>query len=79
MTSEMTVGARETMRMLERGLLEEVLLARDSDSFVTRPFMETAKLRQVKITFIDSKKSLGNICSIAHGAAVAGKIRRDGR
>ena len=75
MTSEMTVGTRETMRMLEKNLLEEILIARDSDFFVVRPVMEAAELRHIRITYIDTKKSLGHICGIDSGAAVAGKLR----
>ena len=75
MTSEMTVGTRETMRMLEKNLLEEILIARDSDFFVVRPVMEAAELRHIRITYIDTTKSLGHICGIDSGAAVAGKLR----
>ena len=74
MTAEMTIGARETLRMLEKGRLSEILIARDSDNFVTRPVLEAAELRHIKITCIDTKKSLGSICGIAKGAAVAGRL-----
>ena len=79
MISEMTVGARETLRMLEKGHLKEVLVARDSDRFVVRPVIETAEQRRVKVTYIDTKKSLGSICGIGNGAAVAGMIREKKR
>ena len=78
MTTEMTAGVRETMRMLEKNLVDEILIARDSDFFVTRPVIEAAEHRHVRVTYIDTKKSLGHICGIANGAAVAGKLRRSG-
>ena len=76
MTTEITAGSRETLRMLEKNLLDEILVARDSDYFVVRPLIEAAKHRHVRVTYIDTKKSLGHICGIGSGAAVAGKVRR---
>lgn len=78
MTSKMTAGVRETMRMLEKNLIDEILIARDSDFFVTRPVIEAAEIRHIKVTYIDTKKSLGHICGISNGAAVAGKFRQNG-
>ena len=75
MGTEMTVGIRQTMRMLEKDLICEVLIAQDSDHFVTRPVIEAAEQRDVEITYIDTKKKLGHICGIETGAAVAGKLR----
>ena len=72
-----TVGVRQTMRKLEKDQLEEVLIACDSDVFVTRPIEEAARSRNVRIKYIDSKKILGHICGIEIGTAVAGILRSE--
>lgn len=73
--SELTAGLRQTMRMLEKGMLEEVYIARDADNFVKRPVMEAAQARGIPVKYIDNKRTLGHICGVAKGTAVAGLPR----
>ncbi len=71
MEQKLTVGVKQTMRLLEQNLASEVLIAQDADYFVIRPGLEEAKRRQVEIRFVDSRAALGRICGISIGAAVA--------
>ena len=75
MSKEMTAGIKETMKMLEKGGLSEVMIAGDADHFVVRPVIETAEQRSVKITYIDTKRNLGRMCGVYTGAAVAGVLK----
>lgn len=70
----MVVGAKQTMRMLEKGRLSEVYLAKDADRFVTKPLQKMATDKGVRIVFEDSRVKLGHKCGIDIGAAVAGRL-----
>ncbi|MGI6205129.1 MAG: ribosomal L7Ae/L30e/S12e/Gadd45 family protein [Anaerovoracaceae bacterium] len=75
MAEELVAGVKQTMRMLERGRLSEVMVAGDADHFVTRPVVESAELRHVKVTHIDTKRTLGHMCGLDTGTAVAGVLK----
>lgn len=72
MLTNVTVGIKQTMRMLEQNRLSEVFVAKDADYFVIRPLIEIADARGVPITYIDTRRELGRMCGIEIGAAVAG-------
>jgi large subunit ribosomal protein L7A len=75
MTEGMTAGIKQTLRMLERGMLSEIMIAGDADHFVVRPAVQMAEFRNVKITYIDTKRNLGRMCGLDTGTAVAGVLR----
>ncbi len=69
------VGLRQTSKLLERGELEEVLIAADADLFATKAVLAEAEARGVKVTRVKSKRVLGRELGIDISAAVAGRIR----
>lgn len=69
------VGLRQTSKLLERGELEEVLIAADADLFATKAVLAEAEARGVKVTRVKSKRVLGRELGIDSSAAVAGRIR----
>lgn len=76
MTAKVTVGIKQTMRMLEQNRLSEVFVAQDADYFVIRPLIEMADSRGIPITYIGTRRKLGRMCGIEIGAAVAGREKQ---
>ena len=72
----MVVGAKQTLRMIEHGLVREVYIAGDADAYVTRHVIEAARADRVPVKYVESMKKLGSICGIDIGAAVAGDLKQ---
>ncbi len=70
--SGITVGMKQTLRMLEKNKLKAVYAANDADQYVTRPVIEAAEAVGVDVIYVGSKKSIGSRFGIETGAAVAG-------
>jgi large subunit ribosomal protein L7A len=63
------IGTKQTVRALKNGLIQEVIIAEDADSFLTAKVADTAKELNVPITYVDSMRMLGKACGIDVGAA----------
>ena len=73
--SKVIVGAKQTLRLLEDGSIQEVLIARDADSYVTRQILEVARNQSVPIQYVDSMKRLGKEYGVSIGAATVGILK----
>ena len=73
--SNMVVGVKQTMRLAEQGKLEQLYVADDADTYVTRPVEEVAESMGIPLTHVESRKKLGHLCGIDIGAATAGVIK----
>ena len=69
---KMVVGIKQTMRMIERGMVKNIYIAQDADFFVTRAIIEAALAANIPIISVESKKDLGRMCGIEIGTATAG-------
>lgn len=69
-----TVGARQTLRALHRGVARVVYVARDADPEVTRPIVELSQKLAVELVYVESMQALGRACGIDVGASAAALI-----
>ncbi len=71
---KLVVGVKQTMRMLEKGMVSNIYVAEDADFFVTRTVIEAATAADIPIIPVESKKELGRMCGIEIGTATAGTL-----
>ncbi len=74
MEDNMVAGARQTMRMLEKGRIGEIYLAKDADLFITMPLLKMAEDMGIRVVNEYSRAELGRKCGIDKGAAAAGRF-----
>ena len=72
---EKTVGAKQTMKGLERGTVSSVFLAVDSDERVIAPILALATEKGVAVERSYTMEELGKACHIKVKAAAVGIIR----
>lgn len=73
-TSTMSIGTKQTFRMVELGKAKEVFIAKDADPRITIKVINLCKKMEVKVTQVESMKVLGKACGIEVGAALAAAI-----
>jgi large subunit ribosomal protein L7A len=69
-----SIGTKQTTRMVELGQALEVFVARDADPRITLKIINLCKKMRIKITYVDSMKQLGRACGIEVGAAMAAVV-----
>jgi large subunit ribosomal protein L7A len=69
-----SVGTKQTLRMVELGKATEVYVAKDADPKITLKIVDLCKKQGVKVIYVDSMKSLGKACGIEVGAAMAATV-----
>jgi large subunit ribosomal protein L7A len=70
-----TVGTKQTLKALQKGLAEVVYVARDADERVVREILNLSKDKNVEVVYADSMARLGQACGIQVGAASAAVLR----
>ncbi|HEY0828175.1 MAG TPA: ribosomal L7Ae/L30e/S12e/Gadd45 family protein [Bacilli bacterium] len=68
---KLCIGAKQTAKLIELGMANEVFIAKDADPRVTLKITNLCKKTGMNVTYVDSMKQLGKACRIAVGAAVA--------
>lgn len=68
---KMTVGTKQTIRLVELGKAAEVYVAKDADPRITGKIEALCSKAGVRMTWVDSMKQLGKTCGIDVGAAMA--------
>lgn len=66
-----SIGTKQTTKMVELGKASEVFVAKDADPRVTAKIVNLCKKTGVQVTYVDSMKQLGKACGIEVGAAIA--------
>lgn len=69
-----SIGTKQTTRMVELGQALEVFVAQDADPRITLKIINLCKKMGVKVTYVDSMKQLGKACGIEVGAAMAAVV-----
>lgn len=64
------IGIKQSTRAVKAGNAKMAYVARDADSFVREPFIDTCRKNNVPVTFVETCKELGTACGIDVGAAV---------
>ncbi len=69
------VGAKETLKQVIAGHATAVYIARDTDAKVVATIIQECERRQIPFDYVDTMKSLGEMCGIAVSAASAALIQ----
>jgi len=69
-----TVGSKETLKAIEKGLAKVVYVARNADRHVIDPIILASNKKGVPVIEVDSMLSLGKACRIDVGSASAAII-----
>lgn len=71
---KISIGTKQTTKMVELGKANEVFVAKDADPRITMKIVNLCKKMGVMVTYVDSMKLLGKACGIEVGAAVAAAV-----
>lgn len=66
---EIIVGTKQTLKALEGGEVQEMIVASDADERIVSKVKIVAQQLDIPITTVDSMKKLGIACGIEVGAA----------
>lgn len=69
--TNISIGIKQTTRMVELGKSTEVFIAKDADPRITIKMVALCEKMGVTVTCVNSLKLLGKACGIDVGAAVA--------
>ena len=69
-----TVGAKQTLKALNKGLARTVFVASDADQHVLKPILELCREKGIEVVAVDSMKVLGKACHIDVGCATCAII-----
>lgn len=72
LTAKKTVGTKETLRMVEKGLCKAVFVAKDANPEIIKPLLEACEKNGVEVISVDNMSYLGECCGIKVAAASAG-------
>ena len=68
--SKTIIGTKQAVKAMHAGLVSELIVALDADSWVTDPAILLAKEIGIPIAIVESKSELGKACGINVGTAV---------
>lgn len=66
-----TVGTKQTVKAVEKGLAQVVFVARNADERVVDPLVRLCQERGVEVAWADDMAALGKACGIEVGTASA--------
>lgn len=64
------IGTKQAVKAIRARIVTEVIIAQDAEERIIRPVVENAELHRIPVTYVDSRKKLGEACGIAVGATV---------
>ncbi|MFA5383696.1 MAG: ribosomal L7Ae/L30e/S12e/Gadd45 family protein [Eubacteriales bacterium] len=66
-----TVGSKQTLKAIKRGQVKVVYIALDAEKQVTQVILQVCQSQGIPVVEIETMYSLGRICGIEVGCAVA--------
>lgn len=69
-----TVGTKQTLKALDKGLAKKVFIASDAERHVVKPLILICREKGVPVIGVDTMKNLGKACGIEVGCASAAII-----
>ncbi|HWO78586.1 MAG TPA: 50S ribosomal protein L7ae-like protein [Bacillus sp. (in: firmicutes)] len=72
---EIVVGTKQTVKAIQKGRVQAVILAADADPRVINPVLTAAEEHGVQIHQVDSMQKLGKACGIDVKASAVGIIK----
>ena len=76
MKAQKTIGTKQTLKAIEKGIVEIVYIAKDAEHKVTNPVADFCKQKNITVEYVDTMAELGNACGIDVGAATAAILRK---
>lgn len=73
--ADKTVGVKQTIKAVQKGIAVYVYVARDADRKVVSNLEEMCRTQNVPLKYAESLKQLGKACGIDVGASAVGVIR----
>jgi len=70
-----TVGAKQTLKAVERGHAQAVYIARDAERRVVEPVTAACRIRGIPVMEVESMQVLGKLCGIDVGCACASLLK----
>jgi large subunit ribosomal protein L7A len=70
--SILRIGTKQTIKAVEQGEIDQVIVAKDADSRITGKIVHLCLKQRIPVTYVDSMKALGKACGIEVGAAMVG-------
>lgn len=64
------IGTKQAVKAIRAEIVTELIIAKDAEERVITSVTEEAMLHGIHISYVDSKKKLGEICGIQVGTAV---------
>ena len=65
------VGLRQSIKQIENKNVSKAIVAKDTDSYILNPFVSLCESEGIEISYVESKKELGKMCSLDVPAAIA--------
>ena len=65
-----TVGLKQSLKALQSGEVETVVIARDADEKIIEEVSVVCDKNGIKVAYVDEMKKLGKACNIDVGASV---------
>ncbi|HHV07966.1 MAG TPA: 50S ribosomal protein L7Ae-like protein [Firmicutes bacterium] len=69
-----TVGTKQTLKAVQKGIARRVYVAKDAEPHVVNPVLTLCQESDIPCDYADSMKALGRACGIQVGAAAASII-----
>lgn len=73
--SRRTVGTKQTLKAVQKGLTQAVFVAEDADQQMIVSLTEICSEKGVTLTLVATMKELGEACGIQVGAASAAVLK----
>ena len=70
-----TVGYKQTLKRIEKGVAQKVYIARDAEEKILRPIVELCQAMGIPIVEVDSMAELGKASGIQVDCAVAAVLK----
>lgn len=67
--SKKTVGTKQTLKAVQKGIAVKVFIARDAEPHVVMPVYDLCLEKNIEVVKVDSMAELGQACGIDVGTA----------
>lgn len=74
---EKTVGTKQTLKALKKGLVKEVFVAENAERHVIEPIFTACLEKGIPVVRVETMKALGKACGIKVGCASAAIIKEE--
>ncbi|MGD9678256.1 MAG: 50S ribosomal protein L7ae-like protein [Vulcanibacillus sp.] len=72
----LSIGTKQTLKAIEQGNVQEVIVASDADRRLTSGVIQYGKEKGIELSYVDSMKKLGRYCGIEVGAATVAILKK---